>query len=37
VKRIIYSEIEGRSKSFYALAAILSAFLLSGLAAAMYM
>jgi len=37
VKRIIYSEIEGRSKSFYALAAILGAFLLSGLAAAMYM
>lgn len=37
MKRIVYSEIEGRSAGFYVLAAILGGFLLSGLAAAMYM
>jgi Ni/Fe-hydrogenase subunit HybB-like protein len=37
VKRIIYSEIEGRSPQFYALAAILSVFILSALASAFYM
>jgi len=37
VKRIIYSEIEGRSPGFYALVAILGAFVLSGLGAAFYM
>jgi molybdopterin-containing oxidoreductase family membrane subunit len=37
MKRIVYSEIEGRSAGFYVLAAILGGLLLSGLAAAMYM
>ena len=37
VKRIIYSEIKGNSKQFYALAAILIAFVLSALASAFYM
>jgi len=37
MKRIIYSEIEGRSAGFYLLAALLGAFTLSGLLAAMYM
>jgi len=37
VKRIIYSEIEGRSPQFYALAAILGVFVLSALASAFYM
>ena len=37
MKRIIYSEIEGRSASFFILAAMLGAFVLSGLAAALYM
>ncbi len=37
MKRIIYSEIEGRSAGFYLLAALLGAFALSGLLAAMYM
>jgi len=37
MKRIIYSEIEGRSAGFYLLAALLGAAALSGLLAAMYM
>ena len=37
MKRIIYSEIEGRSPRFYFLAAILGGFVLSGLLAALYM
>jgi molybdopterin-containing oxidoreductase family membrane subunit len=37
VKRIIYSEIKGNSTQFYALAAILVAFVLSALASAFYM
>jgi len=37
VKRIIYSEIEGRSAGFYSLAAILGGLVLAGLAAAYYM
>jgi len=37
LKRIVYSEIEGRSSGFYVLAAILGAFLLAGFAAALYM
>ena len=37
VKRTVYSEIEGRSGRFYVLAAILACFVLSGMAAAMYM
>ncbi len=37
VKRIIYSEIEGRSPRFYALVAILGVFILSALGAAYYM
>jgi len=37
LKRIIYSEIEGRSPQFYALAAILGVFILAGLASAFYM
>lgn len=37
VKRIIYSEIKGNSTQFYALAAILIAFVLSALASAYYM
>jgi len=37
MKRIIYSEIEGRSGSFYALAAVFGGLLLSGLVAAYYM
>lgn len=37
MKRIIYSEIEGRSPRFYALVAILGAFVLSALASAFYM
>jgi Ni/Fe-hydrogenase subunit HybB-like protein len=37
VKPIIYSEIEGRSPRFYALALILGVFVLSALAAAYYM
>jgi molybdopterin-containing oxidoreductase family membrane subunit len=37
VKRIIYSEIEGRSAGFYALAAILGGLVLAGLTAAFYM
>ncbi len=37
MKRIIYSEIEGRSQGFYVLIAILGAFVLSGLGAAFYM
>jgi molybdopterin-containing oxidoreductase family membrane subunit len=37
VKRIIYSEIEGRSPQFYALAAILGVFILAALASAYYM
>jgi Ni/Fe-hydrogenase subunit HybB-like protein len=36
LKRIIYSEIEGRSTRFYGLAAILGVFFLAGLAAVMY-
>ena len=35
--RIIYSEIEGRSARFYIFAAILVVFVLSGIAAAIYM
>jgi len=34
---IVYSEIEGRSTSFWVLAAVLVGFLLAGLAAALYM
>ena len=37
MKRIIYSEIEGRSRQFYALAAVLSVLILAGLASAFYM
>ena len=37
MKRIIYSEIEGRSRQFYALVAILGLFVLSALASAFYM
>ena len=37
MKRIIYSEIEGRSAGFYGLAAILGVFAVSGLSAAVYM
>lgn len=37
MKRIIYSEIEGRSPQFYALAAILGVFILAALASAYYM
>jgi Ni/Fe-hydrogenase subunit HybB-like protein len=37
VKKITYSEIKGNSKQFYALAAILSAFIISALACAFYM
>jgi len=37
VKRIIYSEIEGRSAGFYLFAAILGGLVLAGLAAAFYM
>lgn len=37
MKRIVYSEIEGRSKNFYIFAATLSAFAISGLGAALYM
>ena len=37
MKRIIYSEIEGRSPRFYMLVAILGVLVLSGLAAAFYM
>ena len=37
MKRIIYSEIEGRSPGFFALVAILGAFVMSGLGAAFYM
>ena len=37
MKRIVYSEIDGRSTGFYLLAAILGAFTLSGFAAALYM
>jgi Ni/Fe-hydrogenase subunit HybB-like protein len=37
VKRVVYSEIDGRSRGFYVLAAILGSFVLAGLAAAMYM
>ena len=37
MKRIIYSEIEGRSPQFYTLAAILGVFILSALASAFYM
>lgn len=37
MKRIIYSEIEGRSPQFYALAAILGVFVLTALASAFYM
>lgn len=37
MKRIIYSEIEGRSPRFYALIVILGVFVLSALAAAFYM
>jgi Ni/Fe-hydrogenase subunit HybB-like protein len=37
VKRVVYSEIDGRSSGFYVLAAILGSFVLAGLAAAMYM
>ncbi len=37
MKRIIYSEIEGRSAGFYGLAAILGGLVLGGLAAAYYM
>jgi molybdopterin-containing oxidoreductase family membrane subunit len=37
VKRIIYSEIKGRSPQFYALAAILLVFVLTALASAFYM
>jgi len=37
MKRIVYSEIEGRCARFYVVAAILAGFLLSGLAAAFYM
>lgn len=37
MKRIIYSEIEGRSPQFYAFAAILGVFILSALASAYYM
>jgi Ni/Fe-hydrogenase subunit HybB-like protein len=36
VKRIVFSEIEGRSAGFYGLAAVLAAFLLLGLAAVAY-
>jgi molybdopterin-containing oxidoreductase family membrane subunit len=37
VKRIIYSEIEGRSAGFYGLATVLGGFVLAGLGAALYM
>jgi len=37
IVRVVYSEIEGRSRGFYALAAILGSFLIAGLAAALYM
>ena len=37
MKQITYSEIEGNSKQFYALAAILAVFMLSALASAYYM
>jgi molybdopterin-containing oxidoreductase family membrane subunit len=37
MKQINYSEIEGHSKPFYALATVLALFVLSGLAAALYM
>lgn len=37
MKRIIYSEIKGRSPQFYALAAILLVFVLTALASAFYM
>ncbi len=37
MKRIIYSEIDGNSKPFYALAALLGAFVLAALASAFYM
>lgn len=37
MRRVVYSEIEGHSRGFYALAAILGSFVVSGLAAAMYM
>jgi len=37
VKRITYSEIEGRSPQFYTLAAILAVFIVSALASAFYM
>jgi len=37
VKRIVYSEIEGRSGGFYFLAATLAAFTLSGFGGALYM
>jgi len=37
VKRVIYSEIEGRSAGFYLIAAILGGLVLAGLAAAFYM
>ena len=37
MKRIVYSEIEGRSTNFRILAAVLGAFALAGLVAALYM
>jgi len=37
MKRVVYSEIEGRSTGFRIIAAILAAFALSGLVAALYM
>lgn len=37
MRRIIYSEIEGRSTRFYIFAAVLGAFVLAGLGAALYM
>lgn len=37
MKRIIYSEIDGNSREFYALAALLGVFVLSALGAAYYM
>jgi len=37
VKQIIYSELKGNNKQFYALAALLAAFVLSALACAFYM
>jgi Ni/Fe-hydrogenase subunit HybB-like protein len=37
MKKVIYSEIEGRSAGFYVLAALLASIMLSGLAAAFYM